>query len=563
MGRPITDITIVGGGTAGWLAAAMLNHRLQWGFGHPDGVRISLIESPDTPTIGVGESTLPGLKQTLAQIEISEAEFITRTNATFKAGVRFQGWRNAAAGAAQSFHHPLTGGVQMAGRNPAASLLAYRVPKEAGLDPEFGNIVGHAVAAINAGLSPRHPAAADYDGRLGYAYHLDAGLLAGFLQEVAISRGVEHVRDHVVGVQRNERGHIGALQLKAGGLRPVQLVIDCSGFKGLLINEALEEPFISYTQFLPNDRAAAVQVEHRPGEGLLPATVARAMDAGWRWRIPLQSRVGVGYVFSSAFADEGAAVDELNASIVGMEKLFEPRTLKMRVGRCRRSWVGNCVAIGLSGGFIEPLEATAIQFIDFACRSLMQAFPSTDFEDALANKFNLQMEAMYDEVRDFLGLHFTLSDRDDTPYWRAMRHEVKRSDRLQACLDLWRHAVPDVYDPWPGSVFTYNSVSSILFGKGFYDGRAPVGGADIMPEPLWHGYLNEVRRARPRVLGDLPDVATALKLIAQRSVSGQTARAPTAVNTQPRPGVALGPVRPVMTMDTSIAGFSPALGMRR
>lgn len=552
MGRPITKVTIVGGGTAGWLTAAMLNHRLQWGFGHPEGVEIVLIESPDTPTIGVGESTLPAIKQTLEWLEISEAEFVTRTNATFKMGVRFEGWHKPGGGKPTSFYHPLSGGVQLAGRNPAASLLAYGVPD--GGDRELGNIVGHAPAAVEAGLAPRHPQAAPYDGTLGYAYHLDAGLLAGFLQEVSIARGVTHVRDHVVGVDRDERGLISALQLKAGGRHAVELVIDCTGFAGILINKTLEEPFISYADYLPNDRATVVQVAHAPGERWIPATVAKAMDSGWRWRIPLQSRVGVGYVYSSQFAEEAAAADEMVASLPGAEKLFEPRTMKMRIGRCRRSWVGNCVAIGLSGGFIEPLEATAIQFIDLAVRRLLQAFPSTDFEPTQAERFNVEMTALYEEVRDFLSLHFTLGDRDDTPYWRAMHHEVKRSDRLEECLAVWRHALADVYDPWGGHIFNFWSVLDVLFGKGFYTGPLATG-ADLLPEPAWRAYLQEVKDVRARLLGNLPDTETALAMMARSAVIGESAKRRPMVHQRPTLGVTLGPSRPVMTADTSLSGM--------
>jgi hypothetical protein len=556
-GRPIQDITIVGGGTAGWLAAAMFNHRLQWGFAHPEGVRVTVIESPDTPTIGVGESTLPGIKQTLEMLEISEAEFVTRTNATLKMGVRFEGWHSPDGGKPHTYYHPLTGGVQMGGRNPAASLLAYGVPKDFNMDGELGNIVGHVPAAVVAGVCPKSLQSAPYDGLFSYAYHLDAGLLAGFLQEVATARGVEHVRDHVVGVERDERGLIAALQLKAGGRRPVELVIDCSGFKGLLINEAMGEPFDSFADYLPNDRATAVQVKHTPGERLVPATVAKAMDAGWRWRIPLQSRVGVGYVYSSRFVDEGAAVDELVASIDGAEKLMEPRTLKMRVGRCRRSWVGNCVAIGLSSGFIEPLEATAIQFIDIACRRLLQCMPSTDFEQGAADKFNREMNLYYDEVRDFLGLHFTLGDREDTPYWRAMKTEVKRSDRLEECLAMWKHALPDVYDPRPSNIFNYWSVLDVLFGKGFYTGPLAAG-ADLMPEPVWRAYLQEVKTVRNRLLGALPDQETVLAAMARAAVVGQSARRAPMVHTRPRGDIALGPTLPVMSADVTLGSFRPA-----
>jgi hypothetical protein len=398
---------------------------------------------------------------------------------------------------------------------------------------------------VEAGRSPRGRQHRPFDGSFGYAYHLDAGQLALFLREIATARGVKHVLDHVVGMKKNNRGHIEALELKTGGRHDVELVVDCTGFGGILINKTMGEPFLSYGDYLPNDRAIALQVEHEPGQRLFPATRARAMDAGWRWRIPLQHRMGTGYVFSSAFAEDQQAIDELNASQEGEAPLMQPKVLKMRVGRCRRSWVGNVVAIGLSSGFIEPLESTAIQFIDLACRRLLQSFPSTDFEDSCRDKFNAEVNALYDEVRDFLSMHFTLGDRDDTPYWRAMQHEVKRSDRLQECLAIWKHTLPDVYDPWQARVVNYLSVSDVLIGKGFYSGGLNTG-ADLMPEPVWRDYLAEVIRVRPRLLGPLPDPETELAAMAKAFIPGESANRPSMVHTRVTQGVALGQTARVM-----------------
>lgn len=562
MGVPIRDITIVGGGTTGWLAAAILNHRLQWGFGHPEGVRVTVIESPSVPIIGVGEATIPPIRRTLDLLEVSEAEFVTRTNATFKLGVRFDDWHRPDGDKPKSFFHPFSGGVQVAGRNPAASLLAYGLPDGLEIDPQLGNLVGHGVAAAAANKSPRRIGDPPFQGVLGYAYHVDAGQLSAFLQEISVARGVTHVRDDVVGVERDARGHIAALQLAEGGRRPVELVLDCSGFRGLLINEAMEEPFVSFAPYLFNDRAVAVQVAHREGEPLSPETVATAMDSGWRWRIPLQSRVGAGYVFSSGFISDGEATDALVGALNGAERLMEPRVLKMRVGRSRRSWVGNCVALGLASGFIEPLESTAIQFVDYACRRILQCLPTSDFEPAPIAKFNSEIEALYDDVRDFLGLHFTLGDRDDTPYWRAMRHDVKRSDRLEACLDLWRHALPDIYDPRSEAIFTFWSVSCVLFGKGFYNGQLATQ-SDLLPKPVWERYLRDFTALRTGMLNVLPDHAEALRAMAQTAVIGESAARLPAARNLPSMGVALGPSMPVMSPEIHhLHGHDATTGQR-
>lgn len=550
MGRPIRHITIVGGGSTGWLAAAILNHRLQWGFAHPEAVRITVIESPEIPTVGVGEATIPAIRHTLEALEVSEAEFVARTQATFKIGVRFDGWHAPGGGKPASFFHPFTGGVQVAGRNPTASLLAYGVPEDVGIDPQVGNVVGHGVAVAQAMKSPRRAGDRPYQGVLGYAYHVDAGLFAGFMREVSLARGVEHVRDTVIGVERGEAGTIAALELSERGRWPVELVIDCSGFRGLLINEALEEPFVSFAPYLFNDRAVAVQVAQDADAPIFPATTSTAMGSGWRWRIPLQSRVGTGYVFSSAFIDEDAAIEELLASIGDARRVAEPRTLKMRVGRSRRSWVGNCVALGLASGFVEPLESTGIQFVDFACRRLLQCLPSTDLEPGPIAKFNAQMDALYEEIRDFLGLHFTLGDRDDTPYWRAMRDEVKRSDRLEECLAIWRHSLPDVYDPRQQELFTFWSVSCVLLGKGFYRG-APTVGTDLLPQPVWDGFIRRFAGFRAPILAALPDHRAALRELVASAVPGESASRRPAPAGQPRLGLSLGPSIPVMQPDAS------------
>lgn len=555
MARPIRNITIVGGGTTGWLAAAVLNHRLQWGFAHPDGVNITLIESPEVPIIGVGEATLPGIRNTLEALEISEAEFVTRTNATFKLGVKFDDWHRADGGKPKSFFHPFTGGVQVGGRNPAASLLNYGLPEGIDIDAQLSNIIGHGVAVSAAHKSPRRPGDPPYSGPMGYAYHVDAALFAAFLQEVAVTRGVVHVADTVRSVERDERGHIAALQLEKGGRHEVELVIDCSGFRGLLINQALEEPFVSYADYLFNDRAAVVQVKHREGERIAPVTTSTALGSGWRFRIPLQSRYGTGYIHSSNFIDEDAAIDELIGSLDGAERMIDPRIIRMRVGRTRRSWVGNCVALGLAGGFVEPLESTAIQFVDFACRRLLQCLPSSDFEPAPIEKFNAQMAGLYEDVRDFLGLHFTLGDRDDTPYWRAMRHEAKQSDRLKECLALWEGALPDIYDPRPGDIFTFWSVACVLFGKGYYSGPLTTG-SDLLPRDVWERYLRNFLNVRTGLIGILPEHEEMLRLMGEQSVTGESAARRPRTNAVPIRGVALGPTVPVMTPDQGLASLA-------
>jgi flavin-dependent dehydrogenase len=523
MGKLITNITIVGGGTAGWIVAAYLNHRLQWGLTGRKDVRITLIESPTVPTIGVGEATVPTLKGTLRILEISEAEFVMRTNATLKLGIRFDNWQRRADGTPYSYVHPFTGGATVRGRNPGYAFQRYGLPgQETAHGDDFLDTVSYTRAAIDQVKGPRGLDDPEFSGPLQYAYHLDAALLAGFLKELCVSRGVEHLRDDVEGVTRDERGNIASLQLKEHGDWPVELVVDCTGFRGLLINEAMDEPFLPMSDYLFNDRAIPIQVQREDQRVVVPATISRAMDSGWSWRVPLHSRDGTGYVYSSAFVSDDQALDEFNRALGGAEHLTAPRVLKMRVGRSRRSWVKNCVAIGPSSGFLEPLESTAIMSIELAARWLLQNFPSDDFEPPLVRQFNRNMERFYDEVRDFLGLHFSLSGRDDTPYWRAVRHDAKLSDGLRENLAVWKHVLPSIADARTDTIFSHWSVQSVLFGKGFYDDSA-LTEIDVVPPDVWRIFWAETRARNRATIGALPDHFTLVEAIRGRAMIGESA----------------------------------------
>lgn len=526
MTQQIRNIVIVGGGTAGWITAAYLNHRLQWGVTAPDGIKLTVIESPDIPTIGVGEATVPTLKGTLRQLQISEDEFILRTDATFKLGIRLEGWNVGPGGSPLAFTNPFTAGASSYGRNPAYSFLQYaRAAGEHTSGDSFGRLMGPVDAAIEACKGPRQPDERDFAGALQYAYHVDAGKLADFFKELCIARGVTHLADTVRGWTKDKRGRIATLELAEHGAEPVDLVIDCTGFRGLLINEAMGEPFESYADYLFNDRAVPIQVAQPESDRIAPVTISRALGSGWSWRIPLHSRVGTGYAYSSAFASDSAAEDELRGLLAGQTAITQPRVLKMRVGKTRRSWVGNCVAIGASAGFMEPLESTTILSIELAARRLARFFPSMAMEQPLIDRFNAAMDRTYAEVLDFLSLHFTLSDREDTPYWRAVRHEAKRSDALNEDMAAWRHVLPSSEDGRAYEVFSPLSVALVLIGKGFYEGVA-LPQADIVPADLWNFFRAERAARLNRTVADLPSHLELIETIRARAVIGASARTP-------------------------------------
>ncbi len=524
MGRPITNITIVGGGTAGWIAAAYLNHRLQWGPTAHRDVTITVIESPNIGVIGVGEATVPTLKATMKHLGISEPEFMSRCDATFKLGIWFDRWNTNSKGDLIGFLHPFTGGKTIKGANPGYAFKKYGIPdRENVTDQDFVRTITAAREAFEHHRGPRALNGPHYGGPMQYAYHIDAAKLADFLAEVCKKRGVKHIRDNVVDVKLDERGFIASLQLEKNGNWPIELVVDCTGFRGLLINKALGEPFISYNDYLLNDRAIPMQVRHFDPDKIPSVTGAIAMDAGWVWHIPLKRRVGAGYVFCSQFKSDDDALREFREYLGPAGEGFEPQpAIKMRVGRNRRSWVKNCVAVGLSSGFLEPLESTAIMTLELQSRWLLYNMPSTDFEEPLAEQYNGSVNRLYDEIRDFLGLHFSLSERKG-PFWDAVRNDAKKSDMLQYHLDVWKHSLPSPNDPRNRTVYNHWSVLCILMGKNFYK-NSQLADSELVPLKLWRQYGIENRAWKEPIMARLARHNRLIDYMHGQAVAGESVR---------------------------------------
>lgn len=503
MGRPIRNFTIVGGGTAGWIAAAYLNQRLQWGpAAKREGVRITVIESPNIGVIGVGEATVPSIKHTMQHLGISEPEFMNRAEATFKLGIWFDRWNMNDEGKLIGFLHPFTGGKTLAGIHPGYPFKKHGIPgRDHVTDQDFVRAISFVREAFENNLGPRGLGDPYYGGPQQYAYHIDAAKLANYLAEVCKTRGVEHVRDNLVDVKLDERGYISSLQLEKNGDWPVELVIDCTGFRGLLINKALGEPFISFSDYLLNDRAIPMQVRHWDPERIPPVTQSIALDAGWMWHIPLKSRVGAGYVFCSRFKSDDEALAEMREALgpAACDGIEPQPAIKMRVGRNRRCWVKNCIAIGLAGGFLEPLESTAIMTLELQSRMLLHYMPTTDFEQPLADHYNDYVARLYEEVRDFLGLHYSLTERKG-PYWDTVRNEAKKSDSLKSHLELWKYALPSPADPRTSLYVDAWSIIAVLMGKNFYRDCKLSAGAYEVPLPLWQRYCAENEASKQSVL---------------------------------------------------------------
>jgi len=505
MAEPITEVTIVGGGTAGWLAAMLLQTMVQDPKKPGRPIDITLIESPNVATVGVGEATVPGMPRSLRQAGLSERDFFKRCNASFKLGVMFNGWNEDAAGKRINFMNPFQSVPSIAGADAGYYMLRYGAGGR-----DFAQVYSPAVDLFHAFKGPRALGAKQYEATAGFAYHLDAGAFAGMMRDLCVKRGVRHIREDVVNVEQDERGYISALHLAESGRREVQFVLDCTGFKGLIINEVLKTPFISYSKYLANDRALAVQIPHKTPEKIHSATQSTALGAGWVWRVPLFHRIGTGYVFSSSHRTDEEAKAEFLAHLGDEAEGAEPRVIPMRIGRTQETWVKNCVAVGLSSGFIEPLESTAIHTIDMTVRWLAAYFPGRDFAEPLRARFNKLATSLYDEILDFIVLHYALGNRTDDQYWIDAR-SMELPDTLAANLELWRHNLPQHYDLEFDSFVNTGIYQTVMLGKQVYQtGFGKIDKLDSMnlPRKAWSDVLTQSKRNISHIVKGMADHRT-------------------------------------------------------
>jgi tryptophan 7-halogenase len=417
-------IIIVGGGTAGWASAAAFAKLL------PQTAQVHVIESPDISIVGVGEATLPHIRQFVQQLGIDEDEFMRATHATYKLGIDFRDFGKIG----DSYIHPFgTFGQELANVPFHHYWLQSRMRGDA-------NEIGRYSLGIAAARAKKFSVPDDTDLSLassyGYAYQFDATLFGPYMRKFAMGHGAKRTEGTIVEVKQDtETGDISSVILDSGDEFAADLFIDCSGFRSLLLGSVLREPWEDWSQWLPCDRAVAMPTRSI-GTEIEPYTRATAMAAGWRWHIPLQHRVGNGYVYSSAFLSDEAACDQLRASVEGAP-LADPRMLKFRAGRRRNSWVKNVVAIGLASGFLEPLESTSIYLAQMAITRLIDVFPLDGIHDADRSEFNRLVDMEYDRIRDFLILHYHATTRDDAPFWDHLR-TMQIPDSLSEKMELWR-----------------------------------------------------------------------------------------------------------------------------
>ncbi|MGH8177426.1 MAG: tryptophan halogenase family protein [Steroidobacter sp.] len=462
--NPINDILIVGGGTAGWLTAAYLAKQL--GANRPDGVKITLIESSEIGILGVGEGTFPTILKTLSAIGVDEARFMRESSGAFKQGIKFVDWVHAPQNAHHThYYHPFALPRQEGG----VELLPYWLMGAAGEGVSFADAVTLQGKVCDAGRAPKRATDAAYRGPMNYAYHLDAGRFAALLCDVGKELGVRRLLGNVETVNLDENGAIASLTTREHGELKAGLYIDCTGFRGQLIGRALGVPFKSKNDVLFVDRAVAIQVPYAtPDAPIPPYTISTAHEAGWTWDIGLDSRRGVGYVYSSSHTDDSRAEDVLRSYIGPASRDLNARLLKLQIGWRERHWVKNCVAVGLAGGFLEPLESTGIIMIEAAAYMIASFFPRAGGMAPAADLFNRLMNKRYERIVDFIKMHYFLTQRTDSAFWLDNARPATATDSLLAQLEMWRHRVPGRFDfVMDHETFALANYHFILYGMDF------------------------------------------------------------------------------------------------
>ncbi|MBR0551543.1 tryptophan halogenase family protein [Stakelama marina] len=486
-GNAIRNIVIVGGGTAGWMSAAVLSRWFPREY-----CEIHLVESSAIPTVGVGEATIPSILKINQMLGIDEPELIRRTKGTYKLGIEFDGW----AKSGERYFHPFGSYGRIVG--PIAFPHYWRRFRSAVGGRRAGNLEEYslnAVAAAARKFDHKSPSPSGQRGFTSYALHFDATLYAAYLAEIAERRGVTRHDSKVVG-HRMEDGSVASIALENGSKLHGDLFIDCTGFRALLIGGAMDVGFIDWSRFLPCDRAVVVQSEPLPD--LPPFTRAKAGTAGWQWRIPLQDRTSNGYVYCSSYIDEEAAQTELMANL-STKATASPRLIRFRTGRRNTAWKRNVVAIGLSAGFIEPLESTSIHLLQTGLERLLNLMPTKDFRQADIDFYNRSVASEFERVRDFIVLHYHTNARTEK-FWQDRRTE-KIPETLRERIDLYRgygrtfKSDDDLFGPV--------SWTAVMEGQGLH-GETHDPFTDCIPGDSLANGLDAIRSDIQRAVANMP-----------------------------------------------------------
>jgi tryptophan halogenase len=484
---PQRRIVIVGGGTAGWMTAAALAR-----FCLP-GMAVTLVESDEIGIVGVGEATIPTIALFNQSLGIDEGEFLAATGGTYKLGIAFDGWGKPDEAYVHAF------GLVGSALGVVPFHNYWLRGRKLGISKQLGHYILHTIAIAGNRFAKVQREPGSVLPPLPYAFHFDASLYAKFLRSFAEKRGVVRQEGKIVAVERNQQtGDIAAVLLASGARVEGDLFIDCSGFRGLLIEQELEAGFEDWTQWLQCDRAIAVPCARV--DPLMPLTRSIARKAGWQWRIPLQHRTGNGYVFSSRRISEDEAAATLLANLDG-EAMADPRTIRFVTGRRRKTWVRNVVAIGLSSGFIEPLESTSIHLIQTAINRLLELLPAGEISDATRDDFNARSASEMERIRDFIILHYHANQREGEPFWDELR-TMDVPEPLQHKIDLFRASarVSASFD----ELFDARAWHQVLLGQNVMPKTYhPI--ADLLPEPRLKEFLDGLERSHVAEVSRWPD----------------------------------------------------------
>jgi len=474
----LKNIVIVGGGSAGWMTAAALSRMLS-----PENVSITLIESDKIGTVGVGEATIPDMLNFNAMLGINEAEFLKATNGTFKLGIEFIDWGKKG----ESYIHPFGNiGSDMQG----IDFHQYWLHSKANGNPApLQDYSMCAVAGIHNKFALPDPNPRSVLSQIRYAYHIDATLYAKYLRGYAERNGATRIEGKVVDVSLDsENGNIASLEMDSGSVIRGDFFFDCTGFRALLSEDTLNVPFTDWSHWLPCDSAQTLASE-RVGP-LLPYTKATAKSAGWQWRIPTQTRTGNGLIYSSQYMEDDTAIDILMDGL-DSSPLGEPRKIRFKTGCREKLWTKNCIAIGLSAGFLEPLESTSLFLIQQGISRFITLFPTADISPVVRDEYNKQMLKEFYQVRDFIILHYVATQRDDSPFWNYCRN-MSIPDTLKGKIDLFSEA---------GRVFRYDdelfskpSWIAVCLGQNIIPKTNDPIVATLPPEQVQHS-LNSMQKA--------------------------------------------------------------------